>query len=81
MVEHKIQDWKAAGSIPGMRGCRIFLSRFNILCRLLFCSTLVITVALKRPRSFLPKVLMAPYTKTYTLDLMKYEWAEYAVQA
>ena len=56
-LECRTRDWKVAGSSPGRRGGRNFLSSF--LCWLLFRYPFhprVTTIACKRSRSFCPKV-------------------------
>ena len=53
-----VHDEKVAGSSPGRSGGRIFFSRVNFLCRLLFRYPLhprVTAVARKRPLSFCQK--------------------------
>ena len=58
-LEHGNRDWRVAGSDPGRRGGRIFFSRVDLLCWLLFrypFNPRVTAVARKRSRSFCPKV-------------------------
>ena len=53
-LEHRSYDWKVAGSNPCWSGGRIFFSRVNFLCWLLFrypFHPCVTAVARKRPRS------------------------------
>ena len=57
-LEHQTQNWRVTGSSPSWRGGRIFFSRVNFLCWLLFrypFHTCVITVAHKRSWSFCQK--------------------------
>ena len=57
-LERRTRDRKVAGSNPCWRGGRIFFSRVNFLCWLLFRYPFhprVTAVARKRPRSFCPK--------------------------
>ena len=54
-LEHWSCDWKVAGSNPCRSGGRIFFSRVNLLCWLIFWYPFhpcVTTVACKRPQSF-----------------------------
>ena len=54
-LERRTRDWKVAGSNPCWSGGRIFFSRVNFLCWLLFRYPFhprVTAVARKRPRSF-----------------------------
>ena len=57
-LERRTRDWKVAGSNPCWGGGRIFFSRVNFLCWLLFRYPFhprVTAVARKRPRSFCQK--------------------------
>ena len=57
-LERRTRDWKVAGSNPCLNGVRIFSSRVNFLCWLLFRYPFhprVTTVARKRSRSFCQK--------------------------
>ena len=57
-LEHQTRDRKVTGSNPCWSGGRIFFSRVNFLCWLLFrylFHPCVTTVARKRPRSFYEK--------------------------
>ena len=57
-LERRTRDWKVAGSNPCWSGGRIFFSRVNFLCWLLFRYPFhprVTAVARKRPRSFCEK--------------------------
>ena len=57
-LERRTRDWKVAGSNPCWSGGRIFFSRVNFLCWLLFRYPFrprVTAVARKRPRSFCQK--------------------------
>ena len=57
-LECRTHDWKVAGSNPCWSGGRIFFSRVNFLCWLLFqypFHPCVTTVARKRPWSFCQK--------------------------
>ena len=57
-LERLTRDWKVPGSIPGRSGRRIFFSRVNFLCWLLFRYPFhpgVSAVARKRSRSFRQK--------------------------
>ena len=54
-LEHRTRDWKVAGSNPCWNGGRIFFSRVDFLCWLLFRYPFhprVTTVARKKSRSF-----------------------------
>ena len=56
-LEHRTRDWKVAGSNPCWNGGRIFFSRVDFLCWLLFRYPFhhrVSTVARKKSRSFCP---------------------------
>ena len=65
-LERRTRDWKVAGSNPCWNGGRIFFSRVDFLCWLLFRYPFhprVTTVARKKSRSsFLPKVQVAGYS-------------------
>ena len=57
-LEHRIHDWKVAGSNPCWNGGRIFFSRVDFLCWLLFQYPFhprVTTVARKKSQSFCQK--------------------------
>ena len=57
-LERQTRDWKVVGSNPCWSGGRIFFSRVNFLCWLLFRYPFhprVTAVARKRPRSFCQK--------------------------
>ena len=57
-LEHRTRDWKVAGSNPCRSGGRIFFSRVDILCWLLFRYPFhprVTAVARKKSRSFCQK--------------------------
>ena len=57
-LERRTRDWRVAGSNPCWSGGRIFFSRVNFLCWLLFRYPFhprVTAVARKRPRSFCQK--------------------------
>ena len=57
-LERRTRDWKVAGSNPCWNGGRIFFSRVDFLCWLLFRYPFhprVTTVARKKSRSFLAK--------------------------
>ena len=57
-LKHRTRDWKVAGSNPCWGGGRIFFSRVNFLCWLLFRYPFhprVTAVARKRSRSFCQK--------------------------
>ena len=57
-LEHRTHDWKVAGSNPCWNGGRIFFSRVDFLCWLLFRYPFhprVTTVARKKSRSFCQK--------------------------
>ena len=65
-------------------GRRIFFSRVNFLCWLIFsvCSTLCYHSGKLKTLVILPKMQAAGYNHTcITLDPTKFEWADYAVQA
>ena len=64
-LEHQTRDWKVAGSNPCWNGGRIFFSRVDFLCWLLFRYPFhprVTTVARKKSRSFCQKVQVAGYS-------------------
>ena len=64
-LEHRTRDWKVAGSNPCWNGGRIFFSRVDFLCWLLFRYPFhprVTTVARKKSRSFCQKVQVAGYS-------------------
>ena len=66
-LEHRTRDWKVAGSNPCWNGGRIFFSRVDFLCWLLFRYPFhprVTTVARKKSRSFCQKVQVAGYSQT-----------------
>ena len=72
-LEHRTRDWKVAGSNPCWNGGRIFFSRVDFLCWLLFRYPFhprVTTVARKRPRSFCQKCRWQVTAKhAYTLRI------------
>ena len=64
-LERRTRDWKAAGSNPCWNGGRIFFSRVDFLCWLLFRYPFhprVTTVARKKIPVILPKVQVAGYS-------------------
>ena len=64
-LERRTRDWKVAGSNPCWNGGRIFFSRVDFLCWLLFRYPFhprVTTVARKKSRSFCQKVQVAGYS-------------------
>ena len=64
-LEHRTRDWKVAGSNPCWNGGRIFFSRVDFLCCLLFRYPFhprVTAVARKKSRSFCQKVQVAGYS-------------------
>ena len=64
-LEHRTRDWKVAGSNPCWNGGRIFFSRVDFLCWLLFRYPFhprVTAVARKKSRSFCQKVQVAGYS-------------------
>ena len=66
-LERRTRDWKVAGSNPCWSGGRIFFSRVNFLCWLLFRYAFhprVTAVARKRSRPFCQKVQVAGYRWT-----------------
>ena len=72
-LEHQTCDWKVAGSNPCRSGRRVFFSRVNFLCWLLFRYLFhprVTTVACKRSRSFCQKCRWQVTAKhAYTLPM------------
>ena len=72
-LERRTHDRKVPGSSPGRRGGRIFFSRVNFLCWLLFRYQFhpsVTAVARKRPRSFCQKCRWQVTAKdAYTLPM------------
>ncbi len=72
-LEHRTRDWKVAGSNPCWSGRRIFFSRIDCLCWLLFRYPFhprVTTVARKRSRSFCQKCRWQVTVKhAYTLRM------------
>ena len=72
-LEHRTRDWKVAGSNPCWNGGRIFFSRVDFLCRLLFRYPFhprVTTVARKKSRSFCQKCRWQVTAKhAYTLRM------------
>ena len=81
LVERRTCDLKVTSSNPGRSGWRIFFSRVNFVCRLLFgvrSHPCVTAVARKRPRSFYQKCgWQATPKHAYVFDLAKWEWADY----
>ena len=71
--EHRTRDWKVAGSNPCWNGGRIFFSRVDFLCWLLFRYPFhprVTTVARKKSRSFCQKCRWQVTAKhAYTLRM------------
>ena len=66
-LEHRTRDWKVAGSNPYWNGGRIFFSRVDFLCWLLFRYPFhprVTTVARKKSRSFCQKCRWQVTAKT-----------------
>ena len=64
-LEHRTRDSKVAGSNPCWNGGRIFFSRVDFLCWLLFRYPFhprVTTVARKKSRSFCQKLQVAGYS-------------------
>ena len=81
-LEHRTRDWKVAGSNPCWNGGRIFFSRVDFLCWLLFRYPFhprVTTVARKKSRSFCQKCRWQVTAKhAYTLRmwiLLNRAWA------
>ena len=72
-LEHWTRDWKVAGSNPCWNGGRIFFSRVDFLCWLLFRYPFhprVTTVARKKSRSFCQKCRWQVTAKhAYTLRM------------
>ena len=72
-LEHRTRDWKVAGSNPCWNGGRIFFSRVDFLCWLLFRYPFhprVTTVARKKTRSFCQKCRWQVTAKhAYTLPM------------
>ena len=72
-LERRTRDWKVAGSNPCRSGGRIFFSRVDFLCWLLFRYPFhprVTAVARKRPRSFCQKCRRRVTAKhAYTLRM------------
>ena len=72
-LEHRTLDWKVAGSNPCWNGGRIFFSRVDFLCWLLFRYPFhprVTTVARKKSRSFCQKCKWQVTAKhAYTLHM------------
>ena len=72
-LEHRTRDWKVAGLNPCWNGGRIFFSRVDFLCWLLFRYPFhprVTAVARKRPRSFCQKCRWQVTAKhAYTLRM------------
>ena len=72
-LEHRTRDWKVAGSNPCWNGGRIFFSRVDFLCWLLFRYPFhprVTTVARKKSRSFCQKYRWQVTAKhAYTLRI------------
>ena len=72
-LEHRTRDWKVAGSNPCRNGGRIFFSRVDFLCWLLFRYPFhprVTTVARKKSRSFCQKCRWQVTVKhAYTLRM------------
>ena len=71
-LEHRTPDWKVAGSNPCWNGGRIFFSRVDFLCWLLFRYPFhprVTTVARKKSRSFCQKWWQVTAKHAYTLRI------------
>ena len=72
-LEHRTRDWKVTGSNPCWNGGRIFFSRVDFLCWLLFRYPFhprVTTVARKKSRSFCQKCRCQVTAKhAYTLRM------------
>ena len=72
-LEHRTRDWKVAGSNPFWNGGRIFFSRVDFLCWLLFRYPFhprFTTVARKKSRSFCQKCRWQVTAKhAYTLRM------------
>ena len=72
-LEHRTRDWKVVGSNPCWNSGRIFFSRVDFLCWLLFqylFHPCVTTVARKRSRSFCQKCRWQVTAKhAYTLHM------------
>ena len=72
-LEHRTRDWKVAGSNPCWNGGRIFFSRVDFLCWLLFRYPFhprVTTVARQKSRSFCQKCRWQVTAKhAYTLRM------------
>ena len=72
-LEHRTRDWKVAGSNPCWNGGRIFFSRVDFLCWLLFRYPFhprVTAVARKKSRSFCQKCRWQVTAKhAYTLRM------------
>ena len=72
-LEHRTREWKVAGSNPCWNGGRIFFSRVDFLCWLLFRYPFhprVTTVARKKSRSFCQKCRWQVTAKhAYTLRM------------
>ena len=72
-LEHRTRDWKAVGSNPCWNGGRIFFSRVDFLCWLLFRYPFhprVTTVARKKSQSFCQKCRWQVTAKhAYTLRM------------
>ena len=72
-LEHRTRDWKVTGSNPCWNGGRIFFSRVDFLCWLLFRYPFhprVTTVARKKSRSFCQKCRWQVTAKhAYTLRM------------
>ena len=72
-LEHRTHDWKVAGSNPCWNGGKIFFSRVDFLCWLLFRYSFqprVTTVACKKSRSFCQKCRWQVTAKhAYTLHM------------
>ena len=78
-LKRRTRDRKVAGSSPGRSGGRMFSSRVNLLCWLLFryrFHTLVTTVARKRPRSFCQKCRRQVTPKHTYIHLCGFEWSD-----
>ena len=78
-LERRTRDWKVAGSNPCWNGGRVFLSRVNFLCWLLFQYPFhprVTTVAHKRSRSFCQKCRWQVTAKHAYTHVCGFEWSD-----
>ena len=78
-LERRTRDWKVAGSNPCRSGGRIFFSRVDSLCWLLFRYPFhprVTTVARKRSRSFCQKCRWQVTLNTHTPYVCGFAWSD-----